>query len=109
MIGIKPKKKKNINTNLYDIFIGEKVQIVTNMRIRRTEQQDDSIIEEERPLIYDVYFLDMDEEFYYVGSNSDRVTSAIVKSTVDSIHLLYEVNMLDEVFENANDAKSELN
>lgn len=108
MIGLKPKKKTK-NVQLYDIFIGEKVQIVTTTRIKRTEQREDTLFEEERPLVYEVFFLDMDEEFYYVGGKSDKVSSAIAKDHVESIHILYEVDALDLVFDEHNDKDSKLN
>ena len=91
------KKKKNINTELYLAFIGEFVEMATNVIVSRSEQNEDSVITSNEPLSIQGYLLDIDDEFYYIGSTPDGMSAVIRRENVMLMTITEEENLLEDI------------
>lgn len=97
-------KKKD--TQLFQIFIGEYVEIMCSERVERVTVDDEGTTTHTTlPLVLNGFFLDADDEFIYLGNTADAVTQAIHRTRVFHIALSSE-NMDESVMEMALNALS---
>ena len=72
----------------FNTFVGEYVEMMTNVKSSTQMQHEDGSIESgEYPWIIHGYLLDEDDDYYFIGINSDSVNSAISKNIVLSVSI----------------------
>lgn len=99
---VMPKEKAN-NPLLFEIFINEFVQVVTDLSMyAASEDAEQASI----PLTFNGYLLDMDDEFLYLGETSVAVDKAVKRENIIFIQMLAEEDPLSQML---NDMKKRNN
>lgn len=94
-------KKKNEFESLFALnFIGQEVEFLTSLRHRSTQENEEGIFAEESPIAFRGFLLDVDEQYYYIGSSADEISKAIKKTFVIGIELVKYKNQYDEILDN---------
>lgn len=88
-----PKKKSNL---FYNIFVGEYVIFITKLSTKKVQQTEDQIYEENTPIALEGFLLDMDDQYFYVGQDSDEVVSAIKRDEVIQVQITNPYDALEE-------------
>src|ERR1041384_1974834 len=83
---MKRKTKKAIENEFnlfFETFIGEYVEIMTNTKTTETVQHEDGTVQSgEYAMIVNGYLLDEDENYYFLGRDSEEVTHCVKKDEV---------------------------
>jgi hypothetical protein len=90
------KKKK---VSLFDVFIGEFVEILTGIEITTSAQSESEITQQVLPLYFYGYFLDSDDDYIYLGENPKQICRALRLDEVKMIQIQKEPNELDDLLE----------
>lgn len=96
-------KKKS--TVFFDTFIGEFVDVISDLVETQRRETDQGITEMMKPLIIKGYVLDIDNDYVYLGETPNQVTYAVNKSTIKIITLA--MDELDERLVNLPDPVNE--
>jgi hypothetical protein len=105
-----PSKKKQmideqINTFVL-AFMGEYINVVTDIMIMDYSQNDIQSLEQNAPMVARGFLLDEDENFLYLGENPLEISQAIAKNKVAMIHMEKKKNKYDELLEEIGDDPS---
>jgi len=105
-----PSKKKQmideqINTFVL-AFMGEYINVVTDIMILDYSQNDVQSLEQNAPMVARGFLLDEDENFLYLGENPLEISQAIAKNKVAMIHMEKKKNKYDELLEEIGDDPS---
>lgn len=93
-------KKKDSFTQLFHLtFIGEYVQLTTNMFTIVNEENDEVLTSHKVPVTIDGYILDIDEDYYYLGTTPHEINKAIKKDVVIFIGIVENKNVYDEILD----------
>jgi len=68
----------------YDTFVGEFVELTTHKEIQAIEDE----IMVVSPIMLRGYLVDMDDEYFYLGEDPQKVSDAVERSTVWRIMIL---------------------
>lgn len=82
------KSKKNEKTGFslfYLTFVGELVQLTTELIVKDHKQTEDEVEISEKPVGFVGYLLDEDSSYYYIGDNPQEITTAVRKTKVVSV------------------------
>lgn len=93
------KIKDQTETTFFLTFVGEYVQITTNIISKTEALSEESTVIEEGPLRLQAYLLDEDESWYYIGGSPDQVTDAIKKVAVKHIRIVPMRSEVDIIFD----------
>ena len=105
-----PKKKipeAAVKTNVFfETFVGEMVQIFCKTKMKQILQDDHQTQEQESPVMFEGWLLDVDDYYYYLGDTPDEVCSAIDKTEFGSIHIVKEANLYDDILDSMDEPES---
>lgn len=102
-----PPKKKQAHNEQIDTFVlafmGEFVNIVTDIMIVEYVQNDTQTLEQNAPMVAQGYVLDIDDVYFYLGDNPLEVARAIAKNRIVMISVERKKSKYEELLENMND------
>lgn len=93
------KKKKKVTNLLFDAFIGEHVNITTDMKTTIAMSSEDGTAEETRNTVVSGFFLDMDDEYIFLGYDARQVSRALVRKECKLIEISREPHVFDEILD----------
>lgn len=96
----KPKVGKS-NNNVFSIFAGERVALLTKTKVSESLSSGREIIEKSVPLSIEGFLLDCDENYYYLGETADAVSAAVAVSQVILIQEIKSADVYTELLEAA--------
>lgn len=101
-MGLITKKKEKIN--FLRIFIGDYVVITTSLKYTKsalveTENGHEPVTYDDL-LVYKGYFVDIDDEYVYLGAGDMKVSMAIRKEEVKAIEIEEIKSVEDELLDN---------
>jgi len=94
-------KKTKAGNNIFSVFAGERVAILTKTRVSESLASDTQTIDKSVPLSIEGYLLDCDEAYYYLGETADQVSAAVAISQVILIQEVKALDLYTELLENA--------
>jgi hypothetical protein len=77
-------KKKNDHTSS---FLGQKVNVVTKLMLEESQQEGETMISNNQPLVFAGILIDYDDSFYFVGDETGEVKQIISKSEVVALQI----------------------
>lgn len=108
-MGVIKKKKKVASVVLEDAdenysyffrtFIGEYVQVTTDMKASEQVSNEDGSVFRESPLVFEGFLLDEDKDFYFLGMSPDEVQHAVKKICVKHISIVPTRSIYDDLLE----------
>lgn len=94
------KRKQPTPTDVFSmVFLMEHVEILTKVRLNQGIETPDGIVDHESPLVVQGYILDVDDEYYYIGTTVEEVTEAVKKDVVDHISIIKVKDNFDEILD----------
>ena len=85
-------KKKKVVDQFFEVFAGEFVRFYLRSSVTDAVSTPDGTVSQKSPLMVVGYLLDLDDKYYYVGTEADKVNTAVsIKDTM----LVEEVKMPD--------------
>lgn len=108
MFGTKRMKKKSekIASNpsiFYNLFVGEFVQMTTNIIFKQHSQNEEEVVTKEAPIGHIGFFLDEDDVYYYLGDDPLSISQAINKSQVIHVEVISLPNPLEQILDDMDD------
>lgn len=97
-----PKKKINESENMDTFvlaFMGEFVNVITDIMIVEYAQNEAQTIEQNAPMVAQGFLLDSDSNFLYLGDNPLEVTQAISKSRITMVRVERKKNRYEEILD----------
>lgn len=91
------------------VFIGEFVNIISDLETTETEQDGENYSHKTSSVTFTGFLLDQDENYYYMGDSGNEITCAIEKTSVKFIQILDPNGPLDEILDTLPDAPSNKN
>lgn len=99
-----PKKKDIENLQTFSLaFMGEYINVITNIMIVESVSNDNETIEQNAPMMAKGYLLDEDSEFIYLGDNPFEITQAVTKKHICVVQAGTIKSQYDEILENMPD------
>lgn len=100
--------KKRSGESFYETFVGEYVEILTKLNTTKTiTNEDGQQMDITMPLIFEGYFLDEDDSFYFLGKTPDHVSNAVKKDTVSVIQITEMRSEFDDILDGMPDPQSD--
>lgn len=96
---MKNKKQKEEFTTFHLAFVGETVIITTNLTGQMTHNNESGTLTESFPVFYEGILLDLDEDFYYIGT-PEEIQQAVRKTSVVHIMISSEKDVHDTILDN---------
>lgn len=81
------KKKSAKVDRVFEIFVGEFIEVVTSRVAKSIETNEETQSIMEAPLSYSGVLLDADDHHYFLGGNDAAVTACIRRDIVDVIRM----------------------
>lgn len=91
--------KRKIKDVFYNIFVGEFVQIVTEVQTKTVQQSEEEIKESNHPVILEGYLLDVDDDFYYLGDTPNSISSGVKKTKIVHIQIAEPKSYMDDILD----------
>ena len=102
------KQKDEDKLNIFTLaFIGEHVDIISDLTIVDYAQTETQTVEQTSPMVVQGYLLDHDDKYFYIGDNSLEVSQAIAKKNVVLIRIEKKKSKYEKLLEEMNDDSSE--
>jgi hypothetical protein len=99
-----PKKKDIENLQTFSLaFMGEHINVITNIMIMESASTEAETVEQNSPIIAKGYLLDEDSEFIYLGDNPFEITQAVSKKYICIVQSSEVKSQYDEILENMPD------
>lgn len=103
------KKKQNSSTAVPQTFlltfVGEYVNIVTDILITEFTNTEEGTLEQSAPMVARGYMLDCDSQYVYVGDNPFEVSQAILRKKIVLIQRQLEKSAYDDMLNDMPDPK----
>lgn len=105
-----PPKKKQIDNESINTFVlafmGEYVNVITDIMILDYTQNDSQSLEQNAPMVARGFLLDEDDNFVYLGDNALEISQAVAKKKIAMIHMEKKKNKYDELLDDMGDDPS---
>lgn len=88
-------------------FMGEYINVITDLMIVDYTNTEDQTFEQNAPMIARGYLLDEDESFLYLGDNPFEITQAISKKRLCMVQIHVEKSRYDEILDSMPDPEKE--
>lgn len=98
----KPASAENINTFVL-AFMGEYINIVTDIMIVEYNANDTNATEQNAPLVARGFLLDEDENYIFIGENPLEIAQAIAKSRIVMLQIEKKKSKFEEMLEDMGD------
>lgn len=102
-----PPKRKQIDNEPIDTFVlafmGELVNVVTDIMIVDYAQNEDNTIEQNAPMVARGYLLDCDQQYLYLGDNPLEVSQAIARSRITMVQIEKKKSRYEEMLDDMGD------
>jgi len=101
-----PKKKLHSSENIDTFvlaFMGELVNVITDIMIVDYTQNDDNTLEQNAPMVARGYLLDSDENYLYLGDNPLEVSQAIARSRITMVQIDRKKSKYEELLDEMGD------
>lgn len=92
----KKESPKPLASLFFTTFIGEYVQLTTNVMQSVSSQNEEQIVTQEIPVIVEGFLLDLDETYFYLGSSPDAVEHAVKNDSIIHIAIVNPKSELEE-------------
>ena len=99
--------ERNEESLFFLTFIGEYVQVTSNLMTKKQIETDEGVGILETPITIVGYLLDEDDKYYYMGGRPDSVSDAIKKTSVKMIQIVEFKTELDEVLDSMGEPEDE--
>lgn len=63
----------------YDLFAGEYVRVISKLSTQEQIQTEESVTQQEHPIVFEGYLLDVDDDYYYLGDTDQAIDRAIAR------------------------------
>jgi hypothetical protein len=77
------KKKANYT----ETFLGRKVNVVTKMMLEESQQEGETMVSNNQPLVFAGVLVDFDDSFYFLGDEEGEIKQIIQKSEVLALQI----------------------
>lgn len=94
----KPSSTENINTFVL-AFMGEYINIVTDIMIVEYTSNESQALEQNAPLVARGFLLDEDENYIFIGDNPLEIAQAIAKSRIVMLQIEKKKSKYEELLE----------
>jgi hypothetical protein len=98
-----PSKKKQVDTQEIDTFVlafmGEFVNVITDIMIVEYTQNDSHTLEQNAPMVAQGYLLDADETFLYLGENPLEVSQAVSRNRITMVRVERKKSKFEEMLD----------
>ena len=101
------KKQQETTQTFLLSFVGEYVNIVTDIMIAEYTSTEDGPLEQSVPMVCRGYVLDIDNEYVYLGEDPFEVSQAAKKNRIVLIQRELKRTQYDEILEGLADPKKE--
>jgi hypothetical protein len=102
-----PSKKKQLDSEPIDTFVlafmGELVNVVTDIMIVDYTQNEDNTLEQNAPMVARGYLLDCDHNYLYLGENPLEVSQAIAKTRITMVQIDRKKSKYEELLDEMGD------
>ncbi len=100
-------KKKAVDSEPIDTFVlafmGELVNVVTDIMIVDYAQNEDNTVEQNAPMVARGYLLDCDTQYLYLGENPLEVSQAIARSRITMVQIEKKRSKYEEMLDDMGD------
>jgi len=105
----RPSDAQTINTFVL-AFMGEYINIVTDIMIVDYSQNESQSMEQNAPLVARGFLLDEDENYVFIGDNPLEIAQAIAKSRIVMIQIEKKKSKYEELLEDMGEpSKKDIN
>jgi hypothetical protein len=107
----KPEAPKYEELSLFfQTFVGEYVQVTTDIMVKSQLESEEGVIIQETPLVFQGFLLDEDSKYYYLGEGPGEIANAVKIDSVKGISIVPQVVVkteFDNILDDMPDPESE--